>query len=431
MTKAITRRELLIRFAILSAAGVVGCRNGEDSDGKFTLSLADDAFLDELERASFRFFEECAHPHTGLVKDRSLADRNDEREAASIASTGFGLTALCIGEERGWMTREQALDRVRITLRYLRDQLPNERGFYYHFINWSTGERLWKCELSSIDTALLLAGVLTCRGHFSDPDVDSMAKAIYDRMDWQWMAQGGRILKHGWKPESGFLESSWDAYSEHMLLYLMAIGADQHAITPDSWRAWQRPWVEYAGSRFVGVEAPLFIHQYSHAWFDFRGLRDSYLDYFQNSVTATKLHRQFCSDLRTEFPHYSENLWGISASDFAGGYTAWGGPPRHGPLDGTLVPCAAAGSLPFLPEESLRCLKTMRQRFGDRIWRRFGFVDAFNPATGWVDRDVIGIDVGITLLMAENLRSGFVWRAFMANPEARRAMQLAGFRKEN
>jgi hypothetical protein len=224
-----------------------------------------------------------------------------------------------------------------------------------------------------------------------------------------------------------FLKSTWDAYCEHMLLYLLAIGAEQHTLPLASWRAWRRPWIEYGGLRFISVEAPLFIHQYSHAWFDFRHTRDSFTDYFENSVLATRAHRQFCLDLRKEFPNFSEELWGITASDSARGYVVWGGPPRHGPLDGTLVPCAPAGSLPFLPAECLHCLRTMRERFGGRGWSHYGFVDAFNPASGWYAPDVIGIDLGITLLMAENLRGGFVWRAFMSNPEARRGMELAGF----
>jgi hypothetical protein len=427
MTSSITRRELLRRLAILSVAGVAGCRKEARPSAPFVLSRADDEFLDDLERASFRFFEECSHPQTGLVKDRSSADRNDEREIASIAATGFGLTALCIADKRGWISPQSARERVRLTLGYLRDQLPNEHGFFFHFINWRTGERLWKCELSSIDTALLLAGVLTCRAYFADPEINALAKGLYERVDWRWMACGGLILRHGWKPESGFLDSSWSAYSEHMLLYLLAIGAEQHALSPESWKAWRRPWVEYKGRRYVSVEAPLFIHQYSHAWFDFRGVHDEFLDYFDNSVTATRVHRQFCIDLREEFPHFTEDIWGITASDSVHGYVAWGGPPRHGRLDGTLVPCAAAGSLPFLPSECLGCLRTMRERFGDRAWRRYGFVDAFNPGTGWFGPDVIGIDVGITLLMAENLRTGLVWHSFMANPEARRGMQLVGF----
>ena len=425
--RQLRRRELLRCLGVLSAAGILGCRPGLQAGRQERISRADEQFLEGLERTTFRFFDECAHPQTGLVKDRTRADGNDEREIASIAATGFGLTALCIAAQRGWLSPEQAHDRALRTLKYLWSSLPQEHGFFFHFVNWRTGERLWKCELSSIDTALLLAGVLLCRGYFADPEIRSLAKALYDRVDWQWMADGSAILRMGWKPESGFLDSSWNAYTEHMLLYLLAIGADQHALSPNSWRAWSRPEVEYGGYRYVSVEAPLFIHQFSHAWFDFRGVHDEFLDYFENSVTATRAHRQFCIDLHREFPQFGEELWGITSSDSVRGYVGWGGPPRQGPLDGTLVPCAAAGSLPFLPGESLRCLRNMRQRFGKRAWRRYGFVDAFNPATGWYNPDVIGIDEGITLLMAENLRSGFVWRTFMLNPEARRAMRLAGF----
>jgi hypothetical protein len=424
-----TRRQLLLNLALLAAGGAVGCQKAPDRSAARILTRADHHFLEEIEVACFRFFDECAHPETGLVKDRSRADRSDDREVASIAATGFGLTALCIADTRGWIAHTQALDRVIRTLRFLHDALPNDHGFFYHFVNWRTGERAWQCELSSMDTALLLAGVLTCRGHFADAQVRSLAEAIYARIDWLWMAHGSLILRMGWKPESGFLDASWNAYCEHLLLYLLAIGAEHHALPPDSWRAWERPRMEYGGFRYVSVAAPLFVHQFSHAWFDFRGVRDEFMDYFDNSVTATRAHRQFCLDLQTEFPHFAEDLWGVSASDSAGGYVAWGGPPRQGPLDGSLVPCAAAGSLPFLPSECLRCLRAMRARFGQQVWRRYGFVDAFNPAAGWTAPDVIGIDVGIALLMAENLRSGFVWRAFMANPEARRGMLRAGFRR--
>lgn len=425
-----TRRAALARLGMAAAAGLSGCRFALEGPRKTPLGREDDAFLEDLERTTFRFFDECAHPRTGLVKDRSLADRNDEREIASIAATGFGLSALCVADSRGWISHAQARERVMATLRFLTSELPNEHGFFFHFVNWRTGERLWSCELSSIDTALLLAGVLTCRAYFADPEIRRLAKGLYDRVDWPWMANGGSVLRMGWKPESGFLESSWDVYSELMALYLLAIGANEHPLSPASWRAWRRPWVEYKGYRYVSVDAPLFVHQYSHAWFDFQGVRDDTLDYFENSVTATRAHRQFCIDLGREFLVFGEDLWGISASDSAGGYVAWGGPPRQGPLDGTLVPCAAAGSLPFTPSECLRCLRSMRARFGDRAWRRYGFVDAFNPAKGWFDPDVIGIDAGITLLMAENLRTRLLWRIFMQNAEARRAMKLVGFKPE-
>jgi hypothetical protein len=234
-------------------------------------------------------------------------------------------------------------------------------------------------------------------------------------------------MGHGWKPESGFLKSSWDHYCELMMLYLLAIGSDTYPIPPETWHQWRRPWYEEGDFRYIGSPAPLFVHQYAHAWFDFRGQRDAHADYFQNSIFATEAHRRFCLKLAQRFPHYGENLWGITASDSARGYVVWGGPPEHGPIDGTVVPCAAAGSLPFLPGEAFKSLHTMRNRYGARLWGRYGFRDAFNPLTGWVNPDVIGIDVGITMLMAENLRSGWVWRAFMKNPVPQRGMKRAGF----
>lgn len=241
------------------------------------------------------------------------------------------------------------------------------------------------------------------------------------------MLRGTNVLSHGWKPESGFLKSNWDHYCELMMLYLLAIGSPSNAAPAESWDAFTRPVFEYKGHRFISSKDPIFIHQYSHAWFDFRNRRDKYADYFDNSVIATRAHKQFCVDLRERYPHFSDDMWGITASDSAKGYRAWGGPPEHGGVDGTLVPCAPAGSLPFLPRETIQVLRTMRERYGDRIWKRYGFIDAFNAQTGWYAPDVIGIDVGISMLMAENLRTSFVWHTFMKNPEATRAMKVAGF----
>ena len=391
------------------------------------LSHDDHEFLDELERASFLFFWESGDPKTGLVKDRSRADGQDPREVASIAATGFGLTALCIAHERRYGPRAEIEARVLTTLRYLWSGLPNKRGFYYHFVNCRTGERVWKCELSSIDTALLLCGVLTARQHFRNTEIRRLGEQIYHRVDWRWMMNGSDTLSHGWKPESGFLKSHWDHYCELMMLYLLAIGAPSNAAPAESWHAFTRPVFDYKGYKFISSKDPLFIHQYSHAWFDFRERRESYANYFENSVIATKAHKQFCLDLHERYPHFAEDMWGITASDSAKGYRAWGGPPEHGGVDGTLVPCAAAGSLPFLPEETIQVLRAMRARYGNKIWKRYGFIDAFNPQSGWYAPDVIGIDVGISLLMAENLRSEFVWRTLMKNPEVKRAMKLAGF----
>jgi hypothetical protein len=391
-------------------------------------SPEDEAFLEEVERATFRFFAECAHPDTGLVKDRNHVAGEDNREIASIAATGFGLTALCIADRRGWLQRGEALARVRTALRFLRRQMPHERGFFYHFVNWHTGAREWRCELSSIDTAILLCGVLTCRQHFRNKEIQRWAGEIYDRVDWAWMLNGGELLAHGWEPESGFLPSRWDSYCEHTMLYLLAIGARPHPIPASTWDAWKRPWFEYGGLRYITPREPIFVHQYSHAWFDFRRQRDRHADYFENSVLATRAHRAFCASLAEKFPHFGSDVWGISASDAPAGYVVWGGPPALGPLDGSLVPCAVAGSLPFLPAESVRCLRTLRERFGRLAWTRYGFADAFNPATGWVGPDVIGINAGITLLMAEDARTGFVWKTFMRNKEAQTAMTRVGFR---
>lgn len=386
------------------------------------------SLLEDLTQTAFLYFWEAADPKTGLVKDRALADGGpDARRIGSIAATGFGLTALCIGAERGYRDRTEIEQRALATLEYLWDRLPNEHGFYYHFVDVANGARLWNCELSSIDTALLMCGVLTSGQYWSNPRIRKLSQKIYERVDWRWMLNGGECLSHGWKPDSGFLKNRWDAYCEHMLLYLLAIGSPTHAIPAASWHAWRRPVFEYEGLRFITDNAPLFIHQYSHAWFDFAGKRDRYTDYFENSVRATKAHKLFCLNLKPRFPEFSEDLWGITASDSAKGYRAWGGPPEHGKLDGTVVPCAAAGSIPFLPKDTLHTLARMRERFGDKIWKRYGFIDAFNPHTNWFDPDVIGIDVGVTMLMAENYRSGFVWETFMRNRDMRRAMRKAGF----
>jgi hypothetical protein len=392
------------------------------------LSPADEEFLEELERASSRFFWEATDTKTGLTKDRSKADGPDAREIGSIAATGFALTALCIADQRGYQDHDELRARARTSLRYLWKELRHEHGFFYHFVNVRTGQREWKSEVSSIDTALLLCGVLTCGQHFAEPEIRQLARQIYERVDWPWLLTEGNLVSHGWKPETGFLKNRWDEYSELMMIYLLAIGSPTHPVPPESWHAWKRPDFEYEGLRYINPKAPLFIHQYSHAWFDFRGKRDRYTDYFENSVRATKAHRHFCLNLRDRFPQFSEDLWGISASDSAQGYLAWGGPPEQGRLDGTIVPAAAGGSIPFLPSETLRTLRAVRERFGERVWKRYGFIDAFNPHTNWFNPDVIGIDVGITLLMAENARTGFVWKTFMKNEAVRRAMDLAGFK---
>ena len=396
----------------------------------------DERFLEELQRRSFLYFREQADPQTGLVRDRAGADGGPSanlrsRDVASIAAVGFGLTGLCIAERRGWLTRDEAYGRALATLRFLHDRMPHERGFFYHFVDLHTGRRAWQCELSSIDTALLMCGVLTARQHFRGTEVEQLASRLYGRVEWPWMLNGQKTLSMGWKPEGGgqFLDARWRDFSEGWMLYLLAMGSPTHPLPAECWHAWERaPKATHAGRTFL-QQPPLFVHQFPHAWFDVRGLRDDHADYFRNSVDATLAHRQFCIDLRDRFAKFGPDLWGITSSDSAAGYVAWGGPPATGNLDGTVVPCAAAGSLPFARDECLRTLRYMREAYGERGWKRYGFVDAFNPHTGWVGDDVIGIDLGITLVMAENARTGWVWECFMRNPEADRALRAAGFRK--
>jgi hypothetical protein len=388
----------------------------------------DEQLLDEIQRAAFLFFWNEASQNTGQVKDRALANGNDSRLMSSIAATGFGLTSLCIGDRRGYGKSPEIRERVRRTLRFLANDLPNEHGFFFHFIHMETGKRWEKCELSSIDTSLLLCGVLTARQYFPDPEIKDLATKVYERVDWPWMLNGGPTLSMGWLPEAGFLNSRWEHYSELMMIYLLAIGSPTHPAPPSSWNAWSRPKVKYQGIEYISGNDPIFTHQYSQAWFDFRKKRDSSTDYFENSVKATKAHKLFCLSLHDRFPDYSESLWGISASDYVKGYTAWGGPPPQGPIDGSIVPCATGGSLPFLFDDCMQVQRNLRGPYKDKVWRKYGFIDAFNPLTGWYDADVLGIDLGITMLMAENHRTGFVWEQFMKNTEAQSAMQKVGFR---
>lgn len=400
-----------------------------------SLSVQDQAFLEDLERRSFRYFQEQTHPKTGLVLDRARTDAtiHDEghRNTASIAATGFGLTGWCIAAERGWVGKKEAREMVHATLRFFAEQAKHDHGWFWHWMDWRNGERVWKSEVSSIDTALLLGGVLTARQYFrSDKEIVRLATKIYERIDFQWMLNGHPyLLSHGLREETGFIKHRWDDYSEHASLYLLAIGSPRYPIKPESWYAWKRDWIEYGKYKFLSGGAPLFIHQYPHAWVDFRGRRETkppHVDYFENSVIATRAHKAFCLELAKEFPGYTENIWGITASDSAKGYLAWGGPPRHPSIDGTVVPCAAGGSLMFAPDITLPALQAMKGKFGGKVYGRYGFVDAFNPNNGWINPDVIGIDIGITLLSAENLRSGNVWRWFMRNKEIPNAMKLIG-----
>lgn len=378
--------------------------------------MTDDAFLEDLSRRAFRYFFDTAHPHTGLIPDRARADGSKPGDMASVAATGFGLTALVIGAERGWESRAECRACAERVLRTLWRDAAHEHGFFYHFIDVRAGQRGWDCEASSIDTALLIFGALAAARYFGG-GVAELATAIEARVDWPWLLDEGGRIRHGWKPEGGFLRWSWDRFSEHYGMTWFAVHGATRRVPESVWRAWRRePWVEYAGERFLH-HPPLFVHQFPQAWLDWRGYRDdvSGVNFFAQACAATRAQKQFCLDLRGQFPGYGENVWGLTSSDGAAGYVDWGGPPvRVGEMDpridGTVVPCAAAGSLPFVPADCLAALREMHARWGERIYGPYGFADAFNPTSGWVGTDVIGIDQGITLLMVENLRTGFVWR---------------------
>jgi len=411
-------------------ASLLSCNSGSQSSqnsGGTPFQGTDTQLLDDLQRGSFQFFWNETNPATGQVKDRAFLNGNDTRTMSSIAATGFGLTALCIGDSRGYAKTSDIVARVRNTLQFILQQMSNVHGFYYHFVDMNTGQRWAQCELSSIDTSLLLCGVLTAKQYFQDAMIQDLATKIYARVDWPWMMNGGTTFSMGWTPESGFLNARWNHYSELMMIYLLGIGSTTKPVSPDSWNAWARPTITYQGLTYISGNDPLFTHQYSQAWFDFRNKKDAYANYFENSITATKAHKLFCLSLKSQFGDYSDDLWGISASDYVKGYTAWGGPPSQGPIDGSVIPCATGGSLPFVPTDCLRVLRMIRGAYGAKAWGLYSYVDAFNPLTGWYDTDVLGIDLGITMAMAENYRTGLVWNTFMKNPEAQLAMQKVGF----
>lgn len=400
------------------------------SEARAGLTAEDVAFLDEMERRGCMYFVEQAGPATGQVLDRAVNRTStgdlDRRRVASIAATGFGLTSLCIADSRGYMSGGRIRQQVIRALDFHLNNMPHEHGFFYHFNDVVTGRNLSWSEVSSIDTALLLCGVLTCRAYFdTDARINELATRIFDRVDWPWMLNGGATFSMGWHPSTGFLATRWDHYCELMMLYLLAIGSRTHPVPPSAWDAFSRPRLKYGPYLYISGRDPLFVHQYSHAWFDFDNVRDRYANYFANSVTATRAHKAFLATLRRG---YNNDYWGVTASDWQHGYTAWGGPPLMGPVDGSVVPCATGGSLVFLPKECVRVLRSLFDRYGTDAWGRYGFCDAFHPSQYWYDPDVLGIDLGISVLMAENLRTRFVWDTFMKNPEPQAAMLACGFR---
>lgn len=407
---------------------------------------SDAEFLELLQATAFDYFWREANPANGLVRDRSTTN-----SFCSIAATGFGLTAVGIGIDHGWISRVQGRERVLNTLRTFwrgpQSEAPNGaigyRGWFYHFLDMRTATRFGQVELSSIDTALFLAGALEAREYFDhdepgEQEIRWMADALLDRVDWRWMMDQGDTFTMGWHPESGFIRSRWVGYNEAMILYVLALGARRGALESDAWQAWTRGyrWGTHFGLSYLEF-GPLFGHQYSHCWLDFRGRADAYLrergmDYFENSRRATLANRAYCLANPRGWQGYGPDCWGLTACDGPGfapyhGYMARGAPPPEND-DGTIAPTAAGGSIPFASAECLAALRFLYDTYRERLWTPFGFRDAFNVTADWWDPDVLGIDQGPILIMAENYRTGSVWRRCMRNEVVQRGLERSGFR---
>lgn len=452
-----------IGLSLSFCGGVTGARADD-----YSLSSQDSIFLSDLEHRTFNWFWETANPRNGLVPDRAPLPHG----AASIASVGFGLTAYGIGVERGYITRQQAVERTLLTLRFLA-ALPQgdeasgtagTHGFFYHFLDPETGLRVadWS-ELSSIDTALLMGGVLFAQSYYDRSDrqeaeIRTLAETLYGRVDWQWMT-GGKSpwLSMGWMPPGHFLSSQWTGYNEGLMLYLLALGSPTHALPAETWDRWTETHKGQQGS-FYGRDllnfAPLFGHQYSECWVDFRDILDKAsrqrgYNYFQNSQRAVYAQREYARQNPGHWKDYGSDIWGLTASDGPGdayrdvdgqrrhflAYSARGAGRDYVLDDGTIAPTAAGGSVAFAPEIALPALQAMKARYGSRVYNQYGFLDAFNPSFSdgkdgfWVDGQQLGIDQGPILLMTENLRSGLVWNVMKKNPFLQRGLQQAGFEK--
>ncbi len=397
-----------------------------------TSQLTDDQLLDELQRRAVLYFWETADPRTGLVKDRANNFGDDSSIEASSAATGYGLAALAIGVEHGWLDRNQAETRARETLQFLL-KMPNEHGWMLHFVDKRSGQRTWNSEFSSIDTALLLAGAIVCSEYFASDDSNNeiavLVDTLYRRIDWWWMLTNGgakpekRILSHGWYPESQFIGYDYGAYSEAILLYLLGLGAPTNSLPKECWTAIARPIQMYDNIESL-QGGPIFIHQMPSGYFNFRSQRDGIgYDYWASSTNAMNIHRQFCLDRSAGFRTYAEGFWGLNASDGPQGYTAYGAP--GGTNDGTVSPTGAISSILFTPQLALLAARALYNKQG--LWGKYGFVNAFNIDKEWCGHDVVGIDLGMVLLSIENYRTGLVWTLMHNFRSSGAALRAAGF----
>jgi len=423
-----------ILLVALLMTGFGAARAGEQS-------LTTPALLDSLQHTAFEYFWEEANPANGLIRDRSQPG-----SPCSIAAQGFGISAICIAIDHGWVTRSEGRDRILLGMQTLWDGPQNDtefvtngyRGLFYHFLDINSGLRAWSCELSTIDTALLMAGVLDGKQYFDtdepgDQELRALADSLYYRVDWDFARNGGNGIRMGWKPATGFSGfGSWVGYNEAMILYLLALGSPTHPVPWYSWAYWTTGynWGTQYGQTYL-IFPPLFGHQYSHCWIDFRDMQDEYMGlrgitYHENSRRATLAAREYCIDNPLGWTGYGENLWGLTASDDPGGYLAHGAPPGEND-NGTITPTAAASSIAFAPEVVIPALHNMYDTYGGLIWGKYGFKDAFNLTVFWVGADYLGIDQGPIIMMIENYLNGSVWNRFMQNTDIREGLLQAGF----
>lgn len=391
------------------------------------------ALLDDVSRRAVRFFVEQSNPDTGLTRDRATNfEVKDQRRIASIAATGFALPAYAIGAKRGWISRSVALKRTHVTLDTLLNGTPRHKGWYYHFLDWQTGKREWKSELSSIDTAILVGGLVMIRQAWSDPAISKKIDRIIGGIDWQWMLTDGGakpdslLFCHGWNPENGFLEHRWHDYSEQMILYILGLGADRR-IPAKAWEAWKRNAIKYQGIDLL-MGGPLFMHQLSQGFLDFKDKRDRLgYNYWIASRQATLANRAFCIANPKKFEDYGPDLWGLSAGDGPDGYSAFGG-PGWGDDNGTLIPTSAIASIMFTPDLSRRAADNFALDY-EEAYGRYGFANGINPQRNWHSPDVVAIDLGMVLLAIENARDGLPHRWSMSHPIVKKGFERAGFRR--
>ena len=406
--------------------------------------LTDDEFLDMVEEDTFWFFWNEANPSNGLIQDRATNFTSHTYDRASIASVGFGLTAVCVAHSRGWISYADAYDRILTTLKTFRDgPVQDQNGFFYHWLNINTGQRYGTCEVSSMDTTLFLAGALFAGQYFQGTEIETIADELYRAADWQWMSNSTKFVNMSWKPEDpppGFGLFYWDSFNEGVLLDVLAIGSPTYPKNTDCWIDMTRPSDTYAGYTLIycSPNNPLFVHQYPHIWIDFRRKEYGGTNYFENSKSATLANRQFCidhhddvEDLDDDYTTYSSKCWGLTSGDDPdGGYTPYGAKPGGGGNDdGTVLPTAPAGSIMFVPEESIEALRYMYDNYESSIWGNYGFCDGFNldRSPDWRADDVIGISQGATMLAIENYRTGMVWDVFMQIPYITDALNKMGF----